>query len=87
MKQLREGIAEAKRPLIGLAYAASFVARGNLAVVGTFYTLWASIYGTTVLGLTSAEALAKAGGVLAISYMASLLTAPVFGIMSDNKYD
>ncbi len=83
LKQLREGIAEAKRPLIGLAYAASFVARGNLAVVGTFYTLWASIYGTTVLGLTSAEALAKAGGVLAISYMASLLTAPVFGIMSD----
>jgi MFS family permease len=36
-----------------------------------------------VLGMTSAEALAKAGGILAISYMASLLTAPVFGIMSD----
>ncbi|MEH6609586.1 MAG: MFS transporter [Halioglobus sp.] len=83
LQQLREGVAEAKRPLIGLAYAASFVARGNLAVVGTFFTLWATIYGTTVLGLTSAEALAKGGIVLAISYTASLVSAPIFGIMSD----
>ena len=83
LQQLREGVTEARRPIIALAYASSFVARGNLAVVGTFYTLWASIYGTTVLGMTSAEALAKGGGVLAISYMASLLSAPIFGIMSD----
>ena len=32
---LKEGMAEARRPLIALAYASSFVARGNLAVVGT----------------------------------------------------
>jgi MFS family permease len=83
LQQLREGITEAKRPVIALAYASSFVARGNLAVVGTFFTLWASIHGTTVLGMTSAEALAKGGGILAISYMASLLSAPIFGIMSD----
>jgi MFS family permease len=83
LQQLREGITEARRPVIALAYAASFVARGNLAVVGTFFTLWASIYGTSELGMTSAEAVAKGGGVLAISYMASLLSAPIFGIMSD----
>ena len=83
IKQLREGIAEARKPLIALAYAASFVARGNLAVVGTFFTLWASIYGTQELGMTSAEAVAKGGGILAISYGASLLSAPIFGIMSD----
>jgi len=83
IKQLREGIAEARKPLIALAYAASFVARGNLAVVGTFFTLWASIYGTQELGMTSAEAVAKGGGILAISYAASLLSAPIFGIMSD----
>jgi MFS family permease len=83
LQQLREGVTEARRPVIALAYAASFVARGNLAVVGTFFTLWASIYGTTELGMTSAEAIAKGGGVLAISYMASLLSAPIFGIMSD----
>jgi MFS family permease len=83
LQQLREGITEARRPIIALTYAASFVARGNLAVVGTFFTLWASLYGTSQLGMTSAEAIAKGGGVLAVSYMASLLSAPIFGIMSD----
>ena len=83
LQQLREGLAEARRPIIALAYAASFVARGNLAVVGTFFTLWASVYGTQELGMSSAEAVSKGGGVLAISYMASLLSAPVFGILSD----
>ncbi|TXS96784.1 MFS transporter [Parahaliea maris] len=83
LRQLREGVGEARRPVIALAYAASFVARGNLAVVGTFYTLWASIYGASVLGMTSAEAVSKGGGLLAISYGASLLSAPLFGIMSD----
>jgi MFS family permease len=83
LRQLQEGMAEARRPVIALAYSASFVARGNLAVVGTFYTLWASLYGTAELGLTSAEAISKGGGILAISYMASLLSAPVFGLMVD----
>ncbi len=83
LRQLREGIAEGRRPIIALAYTSSFVARGNLAVVGTFFTLWASVYGVAELGLTSAEAIKKGGIVLAISYTASLLSAPVFGIMAD----
>jgi len=83
LRQLRDGIAEGRRPIIALAYTASFVARGNLAVVGTFFTLWASLYGTQELGMTSAEAIKKGGGVLAISYAASLFSAPLFGIMSD----
>jgi MFS family permease len=83
LQQIREGLSEAKRPVIALAYSSSFVARGNLAVVGTFYTLWASMYGTTQLGMTSADAIAKGGGIVAISYGASLVTAPVFGMMTD----
>ena len=83
LRQLREGIAEGRRPIIALAYSASFVARGNLAVVGTFFTLWASVYGSSELGMTSAEAIKKGGGILAISYMASLLSAPLFGMMVD----
>ncbi|MCB1710694.1 MAG: MFS transporter, partial [Halioglobus sp.] len=83
LHQLREGIAEGRRPIIALAYSASFVARGNLAVVGTFFTLWASVYGSSELGMTSAEAIKKGGGILAISYMASLLSAPLFGMMVD----
>ena len=83
LRQLREGFAEARRQVIALAYAASFVSRGNLAVVGTFFTLWATIYGTAELGLTAAEAVARGGGVVAISYAASLLSAPLFGLLSD----
>lgn len=89
LKQLSDGVASARDPGIALAYASSFVARGNLAVVGTFFTLWASIYGTQELGMTTAEALAKGGGIVAISYAASLFTAPFFGIMTDklNRVD
>ncbi len=83
LRQLQEGLVEARRPVIALAYAASFVARGNLAVVGTFFTLWATLYGTSELGMTAADALAKGGAVVAISYGASLLSAPVFGILAD----
>ena len=81
--QMKEGFVAARDPGISLAYAASFVARGNLAVVGTFFTLWASIYGTQVLGMSSAEAITKGGAIVAISYAASLFTAPIFGILTD----
>ncbi len=83
LQQLREGVAQVREPLIALAYCASFVARGNLAVVGTFFTLWATLYGTSELGMSSAEAVAKGGQVVAISYAASLLSAPIFGLMTD----
>lgn len=83
LRQLREGFSAAKDPGVRLAYAASFVARANLAVVGTFFTLWASLYGTEKLGITTEDALVKAGLVLVVSYVASLISAPIFGIMCD----
>lgn len=81
--QSKEGFAAAKDPGVRLAYFACFVARGNLAVVGTFFTLWAALYGKSELGLTYAEGIAKGGAFLVISYVASLLSAPIFGILSD----
>lgn len=78
-----DGVKAAKDPGIALAYAASFVARGNLAVVGTFLALWLTTYGTTELGMTAADALSKAGMVIGISYMAAFLGAPFFGILTD----
>ncbi len=78
-----EGIKAAKDPGIALAYGASFVARGNLAVVGTFAAVWLTTYGEQELGMTGADALSKAGMIIGISYAASLLGAPVFGIMTD----
>jgi MFS family permease len=75
--------AAAKDPGISLAYGANFVASGAISVVGTFFTLWIVTYGITQAGLTSAEALARAGMIIGISQMAGLIAAPVFGILAD----
>ncbi len=77
------GVEAAKDPGIALSYAASFVARPDLAIVALFIPLWVSKYGQEALNLTVGEALAKAGVVLACCFGASLLFAPVIGIITD----
>ena len=79
----RAGYAAARDPRIALAYGASFIARGNLAIVGTFLALWGANYGTLVLDLSRAEALAKAGALVGMAQGMALLGAPVFGILAD----
>lgn len=79
----KEGFAAAKDPGVLLAYMAAFVSRGDLAIVGTFFTLWVVTYGTTTGGLSAADALARAGIVIGISQLTSLIFAPIFGIMAD----
>ncbi len=79
----REGLLAARDPGIALAYAASFVARGNLAIVGTFFTLWLANHGTAELGMSRADALAKAGMIIAITQSMALVSAPFFGILTD----
>ena len=74
---LTDGVRAARDPGIALAYGASFVARGNLAVAGTFLSIWLVKYGTIELGMEDAEALAKAGTIIAISYSAALFGAPI----------
>ncbi len=41
----KEGLFAAKHPAILLAYLAAFVSRGDLALVGSFLTLWLNKYG------------------------------------------
>ena len=79
----KEGFAAAKDPGVALAYMAAFVSRGDLAIVGTFFSLWVVTYGTAEAGMTAAEALARSGIIIGVSQMVSLLTAPIFGIMAD----
>ena len=78
-----DGMKAAKDPGIALAYGASFVSRANLTIVGAFMTLWLSNYGTEQAGMTSAEALKKAGGIVAIAQGVALMGAPFFGILTD----
>jgi MFS family permease len=79
----KEGIAAASDPGVALAYMAAFISRGDLAIVGTFFTLWVVTYGTTQKGLSTAEALATAGIIIGISQTMALISAPVFGMLSD----
>lgn len=79
----RKGLMAARDPGIALSYGAAFVSRGNLAIVGTFFTLWIANYGTTEAGLTRADALARAGMIVGIAQTMTLLSAPIFGILSD----
>lgn len=83
LQMVAEGFKAAKDPGIALAYGASFVARGNLAVVGTFLALWLTTHGTASLGMTAADALSRAGMIIGISYGAALLGAPFFGLLTD----
>lgn len=71
-----------KNPRIRLAYAAAFVSRGDLAIAGTFLSLWIvnSLVGK---GVSSAEALKQAGMIFGISQGAALLWAPVIGVLCD----
>ena len=82
-RMMADGLGAARDPGIALAYGASFVARGNLAVVGTFLALWLTTHGTAELGMTAADALARAGMIIGISYTAALVGAPLFGILTD----
>ncbi len=79
----REGFAAGRDPGVALAYAAAFVSRGDFAIVGTFFTLWVTTYGTTEAGLTTAEALAAGGIVIGVSQGIVLVAAPLFGVMAD----
>jgi MFS family permease len=79
----QEGLRAARDPGVAFAYAASFVSRGDLAIVGTFMTLWVSNYATQARGLDSTAALARAGIVVGVAQLFALLGAPVIGWLTD----
>ena len=54
-------------PGIALAYMAAFISRGDMVIVGTFFTLWIVTYGTAQAGISTADALARAGMIIGIS--------------------
>ncbi len=80
---VRTGLAAGRRPGLTFSYAAAFVARADLALVGAFLILWGTQYGESVLGLTTAEALKKGGLLVAAANGTALVVAPVAGVVAD----
>jgi len=76
------GLKEAKNPRIALAYAAAFVARGDLVILGTFSVLW----GATVAidqGIDPSEAVSKGRLIFVVATSAALLWIPVMAPLMD----
>jgi MFS family permease len=67
---------------IALAYGCAFVARADLVVVGTFFTLWLNQAGIAA-GLSPEDAAGTAGQFFAIAMMGALIWAPIAGVLND----
>ncbi len=79
---LLSGIRAAANPRIVLSYAAAFTGRSDVAIKGIFISLWALVAAPEA-GLDSAEALKRAGIVLAFTGVISLVWNPLFGAVLD----
>ena len=80
---LRQGLqATRNNKRLLVAYMEAFAARGDLVVIGTFFSLWAKQAGLDQ-GLTLEEAMKQAGLYAAIIQGSILCWAPVWGLILD----
>ncbi|MDC0587069.1 MFS transporter [Gammaproteobacteria bacterium] len=80
--QIKAGLAEGKNPRILLAYAAAFVARSDLVILGTFLVLWGITAGVDA-GMTTSEAQTAARILFVTSTSAALIASPIIGYFID----
>lgn len=78
-----EGIRSARaNRRLALAYCAGFAARGDLVVIGAFFSLWFVRAGAEQ-GIASGSALARGGMTLFALQVATWIWAPLFGSLLD----
>ncbi len=76
---LRAGL---RNPRLALAFGSAIIGRGDLVVVGNFFTLWV-MQSATEHGMSSAEGVAKAGMLFGIIQVSALLWAILMGLIAD----
>lgn len=69
-------------PKLMLAYVAGFIGRGDLIIITAFFSLWITQEGAEV-GISTADALARAGMMYGILQFAAMVWAPCMGMISD----
>lgn len=79
MEGVRAGRSNAR---LALAYGAGFAARGDLVVIGAFFSLWFVRAGAGQ-GIPAASALARGGMTLFALQVATWIWAPIFGALLD----
>ena len=77
-----KGLKSARNAKIALSYGAAFAGRADNAIKGLFVSLWA-LQVAPQAGLESAGALAKAGQLMGIMGITTLLWMPIFGLILD----
>lgn len=84
LKNFARGITEAKRnPRIALAYASGFISRGDLVVVGTFFSLWFVQVGVDQ-GMTTGQAMGRAAFLFgAVIQLSAICWAFFMGLICD----
>ncbi len=76
------GIKAARNKRIGVSYIGAFAARANMSITTLFLILWI-IQAAGASGLEPAAAQARAGMFIAVSMVAAVISAPIFGILAD----
>jgi len=76
------GLRAAKNPRIALAYAAAFVARGDLVILGTFSILWGATAAIDQ-GIDPSEAVSKGRLIFVVASAAALLWIPIMAPFMD----
>ena len=79
---LKVGLKEAKRVRVALAYLAAVVARGDMAVLSTFFVLWLTQEGVNA-GLSTADAAQRGLMFYIIIQVFALCWLPVLGLLLD----
>lgn len=79
---LLSGLTEARNPRIALSYAAAFVARGDLVILGTFTVLWGSV-AAIEQGIDPAIAAARGAQIFGTASLAALLWLVVLYFVMD----
>lgn len=79
---LKIGVRAAKRIRVALAYFAAIVARGDMAVLSTFFVLWLTQEGTAV-GMTTTDASSNALKFYILIQVFALCWLPFMGLIID----
>lgn len=80
---LRHGISRGmENPRLALSFAAAFVGRGDLVIIGSFLTLWVTQAGIDQ-GMTTAAAVGRAGMMFGIVQLSTIVWAYFMGMIAD----
>ena len=79
---IRHGVAQTRQPGVRLAYCAGFASGANMAVIGTYLTLWTTGHAVDT-GMGFAQGLALGGVLMVIIQLVALAAMPAIGVLND----